>query len=520
MKRTILRAATLAVLACGAAPLSARLSTRLSAQVAQEKVDLGVVARIRDEGLSHSKIPELAGYLTDVVGPRLTGSPGIRRAYDWIAATMRGWGMDNVVIEPWGEFGRGWENVSVSMRALTPYAQPLQAWPVGWSGSTRGTVKGPAVLVDIQSPEELAKYRGKLKGAFVLLQPYQPIEPEWQAPDRRTSLDDLLAPPAPRGPAADDADARRERMRAEWQKRRELRASMDELFASEKIAAIIQPSRWTYGMLLVGGTRAYAKDAPVGPPELVLAHEDYGQIWRNVERGVPVQLELNVVNRWYDDDLQGYNVLADIPGTDLADQLVMVGGHLDSWHPGTGATDNAAGTVVMMEAMRILKTLGLPMRRTVRIGLWSAEEQGLIGSRMWVENHPELHDRISAYLNFDNGTGRIRGIHTQGNAAAVPVFEELLWPFRDLGVVAVRNDDTGGTDHLSFDRAGIPGFQFIQDPIEYSFRTHHSNIDTYERLVLDDLEQSAVVVAALVYHLANRDDMLPRKPVTAAASAP
>ncbi len=511
MKRMILSAAAAAVLACGAVPLSA--------QVARERVDLDVVARIRDEGLSRSQIPEMASYLTDVVGPRLTGSPGIRRAYDWTASTMRGWGLENVAVEPWGEFGRGWENLSVSMRALTPYAQPLEAWPVGWSGSTRGTVKGRAVIVDAQSAEDLAAYRGKLKGAFVLLQPFQPIEPEWQSPDRRASLDELLAPPAQTGAADADAAASRERMRAEWQKRRELRAAMDELFIGEKVAAILQPSRWTYGMMLVGGTRAYAKDAPVGPPELVLAHEDYGQIWRNVERGEPVELELNVANRWYDDDLQGYNVLADIPGTDLADQYVMIGGHIDSWHPGTGATDNAAGTVVMMEAMRILKTLGLPMRRTVRIGLWSAEEQGLIGSRRWVENHPELHDRISAYLNFDNGTGRIRGIHTQSNAAVVPVFEQLLWPFRDLGVVAVRNDDTGGTDHLSFDRAGIPGFQFIQDPIEYSFRTHHSNIDTYERLVIDDLEQSAVVVAALVYHLANRDEMLPRKPAEATAAA-
>jgi Zn-dependent M28 family amino/carboxypeptidase len=214
----------------------------------------------------------------------------------------------------------------------------------------------------------------------------------------------------------------------------------------------------------------------------------------------------------------GKNVLAELPGTDLADEYIMIGGHYDSWHAGTGAADNAAGTVVMMEALRILKELGLQPRRTIRIALWSGEEQGLYGSRNWVQNHPELHDRISAYLNFDNGTGRIRGIYNQMNDAVTPIFEELLWPFRDLGVVAVRHQNTGGTDHLAFDAAGIPGFQFIQDPIEYSVNTHHSNVDTYERLVLDDLKQAAVVVASLAYHLAMRDEMLPRKPVATTSS--
>jgi Zn-dependent M28 family amino/carboxypeptidase len=225
-----------------------------------------------------------------------------------------------------------------------------------------------------------------------------------------------------------------------------------------------------------------------------------------------VRLELNVQNKFFPQDLQAYNTLADYPGTDKAAEYVMLGGHLDSWHFGTGAADNGAGTVVMMEAMRILKTLGLQSRRTIRIGLWSGEEQGLLGSRGWVAKHPELNARISAYLNVDNGTGKIRGIWDQSNEAAIPIFEQILWPFRDLGVVAVKHGNTGGTDHLAFDAAGIPGFNFIQDPIAYNAQTHHTFLDVYDHLQLDDLKQAAVVVAATVWELANRDEMMPRKP--------
>ncbi len=483
-----------------------------TAQVAREAVDLSVVEAIRDEGLNRSRIPELVGHLTDVIGPRLTGSPGMMEANEWTAGKLREWGLENVVIEPWGEFGRGWENLSVYMRTLTPYEQRMEAVPVAWTGGTDGTVTGDVVLVEATTEEELEPYRGTLAGKIVMFTEPPEIGPEFEPYQRRLELEELLAPTEEEAEPDSAAQRRLQEMIARWRAVREFRRALATFLTEEDVAARLQPSGWTYGILRVGGNNA-ARDGDVdpGPPQLLLAHEDYGQIWRNLKRAMPVRVELAVENRWYDDDLQAYNTLGDIPGTDLADEYVMIGAHLDSWHAGTGATDNAAGTVVMMEALRILQTLGLQPRRTIRIGLWSGEEQGLLGSRAWVENHPELHDGISAYLNVDNGTGRIRGVWDQMNEAAIPIFEQILWPFRDLGVVAVRHGNTGGTDHLAFDRAGIPGFNFIQDPIEYSIRTHHSDIDTYERLMLDDLKQAAVVVAYTAYHLAVRDAMVPRK---------
>jgi carboxypeptidase Q len=481
------------------------------AQVVQERVDLAVMQKIREEGLQRSQIPDLAGYLMDVIGPRLTGSPAMRTALDWTADKLRGWGFVNVTVEPWGEFGQGWERVSYSGRILTPYVQGLQAIPTGWTGSTKGTVTGPATVVKVDSVADLAQFRGKLKGAVVLLQPMPEIREEWEAPASRTSLDDLLGPP-PERPAGRDP-AERQRMMERFRRLRAVRDSADKLFRAEGVLAVLVPSSRAYGILGGGGNNAGRDPKNPEPlPELIISQEQYAQIYRNVERGVPVSLELNVKNRFFPQDLQAYNVLADYPGTDKADEYVMLGGHLDSWHFGTGAADNGAGTVVMMEAMRILKTLGLQPRRTIRIGLWSAEEQGLLGSRGWVAKHPELNARISAYLNVDNGTGKIRGIWDQSDSAAIPIFEQILWPFRDLGVVAVRHGDTGGTDHLAFDAAGIPGFNFIQDPIAYGAQTHHTFLDVYDHLLLDDLKQAAVVVAATAWELANRDEMMPRKP--------
>jgi hypothetical protein len=413
-----------------------------AAPAVQEPVDLDVIERIRDEGLNRSQIPELARHLTDVIGPRLTGSTGMRRANEWTAETLRGWGLANVVIEPWGEFGRGWENVRYAGRTLEPYVQPLSAHPIAWTGSTRGTATGPVVIVHADSVADLEPHRGKLRGAFVMTEAPEAREPEFEAAARRFTPEELLeAPEARDRPSPDEI----ERMRERFRRRRALQDSISEV-------------------------------------------------------------------------LRGHNTLGDLTGTDLADEYVMIGAHLDSWHSGTGATDNAAGSIVMMEAMRILKSLGLEPRRTIRIALWSGEEQGLLGSRAWVERNEALGTRISAYLNVDNGTGRIRGIWTQGNAAVAPIFEQILRPLEDLGVIAVRHGNTGGTDHLSFDRAGIPGFNFVQDPIEYSTRTHHTHVDTFERLVLDDLKQAAVVVAYTAYHLAVREERIPRKPAAPEAA--
>ena len=487
------------------------------AQIAQEKVDLAIVQRIREEGLEHSQLPQTIRYLTEVIGPRLTGSPAMKRANDWTASQFREMGLVNVTVEPWGEFGRGWENVSYSGMIMTPFAQPLHAAPVAWTGSTRGEVTGQAVIVKADSVQDLAKYRGRLRNAIVLTQDPPEVQPEWEWQERRTPADELLTPPPPVDPAARARRAAqqqgdRAQMMARFQRMRAVRDSIAQMMRSEGVAVILTPSSRNYGVIRGGGNNA-GREAGAADPiaELVVIREQYNMIYRNVEAGVPVQLSVNVQNRFVDSDLQAYNTLGDFRGTDKADEYVMLGGHLDSWHYGTGAADNAAGSVVMMEALRILKAVGVQPRRTIRIGLWSGEEQGLLGSRNWVSNHPEMHDKISAYVNFDNGTGKIRGIWDQMNDQAIPIFEQILWPFRDLGVVAVRHGNTGGTDHLAFDAAGIPGFNFIQDPIEYGIRTHHTDVDTYDGLQLDDLKQAAVVVAATVYQLATRDEMVPRK---------
>lgn len=487
-----------------------------TAQVVQERVDLSVVRRIRDEGLNRSKVGELAGYLTDVIGPRLTGSSSMRRANEWTAEQFKTWGLVNVTVEPWGLFGRGWERVAFGGRILEPFVWPLQGSPLAWSGSTRGTVAGPVVYFDARDTIDLAKYRGKLRGAFVMRDTLVPVAPEFDPLPLRTPLDRLLdttpqqaqqfTPPTPEQQARQRAQAA-------------LNRRLYDFLRAERPAAVLTYSSRQYGIIRPGaGPYAVAVRFDTIPdplPAIQLSQEQYFQIFRNVRRGVPVRLEANVQNRWLAQDPKAYNTLAEIPGSDLKDQVVMLGAHLDSWFGGTGATDNGAGSIVMMEAVRILKTLNLQPRRTIRIALWSGEEQGLLGSRNWVENHKAELDRISAYVNVDNGTGRIRGIWNQSNDAVVPIFEQILFPFRDLGVVAVRRGNTGGTDHLSFDRAGVPGFNFIQDPIEYGTRTHHTDADTFERLVLDDLKQAATVVAYTVYHLAMRDEMMPRKPAPA-----
>ncbi len=502
------------------AALAAALAAPVSAQQAavQERLDLQALQRIREEGLNRSRVDSLSMQLMDGIGPRLTASTGMRRAQQWAAQTMRAMGLVNVQIEPWDTvFGRGWDHVSLAARVLEPFSTPLVAYPHAWSGSTRGTVTCPVVAVEIRDTTDFARYEGRLRGQCVMRQPPRDIGPEWTAYQRRWDADTLLAWAAPavapgRGQMPDSVVQRFRRMQA-------INARVGQWLAAQQPAAILAPSNATYHMLTVQGGPQYMavrSGSVTDPlPSLVVAHEQYGLMWRNAQRGVPVRLELNVQNRIVNPDGREYNVLGDIPGTDLANQMVIIGAHFDSWHSGTGATDNGAGSVVMLEAMRILRALNLPLRRTVRIALWSGEEQGLIGSNRYVRAHAAEMPNVSAYLNVDNGTGRIRGVYTQSNPAVLPVWEQILSPFRDLGVVASNNQNTGGTDHLAFDRVGVPGFQYIQDQIEYDIRTHHFNTDTYERLVMDDLKQMATIVAWSVYTIANRDEMMPRKPAPA-----
>ncbi len=505
MMQWFLRVAALGLAWAVAQPLPASAQ-----QVVQERVDLSIVKQIRDEGLTRSRVDSLARYMTDVIGARLTNSPANRRANQWAAETFRGWGLANVQVEPWDSaFGRGWERLSVSARVVAPFPLDLTADVQGWSGSTRGTITCPVVALEISDTADLAKYEGKARGACILRGPPGEVSPEFDPAPRRTPVERLLEPAEQRGGGGPSPE-QMERFRAA----QATNAAIARWLRRQGPAAVLQASQWNYGILRTGGhpDGRTARDSVYNPtPALVVSKEQYGRVWRNAMAGTPVRLELNVRTRFVDGDRRGANVLAEIPGTDKADEVVMLGAHYDSWHSGSGATDNGAGSAVMMEAIRILKALDLPLRRTVRVALWSGEEQGLIGSRAWVRMHRSELPKISAYVNLDNGTGKIRGIWDQSNSAAIPIFEQILFPFRDLGVVAVRHGNTGGTDHLAFDAAGVPGFNFIQDPIEYGIRTHHSNMDVYDALVIDDLKQAATVIAWTVHQLANRDEMMPRK---------
>lgn len=507
-----------------AALFLAAFAVPAAAQVVQERVDLSVVQRIRDEAFNRPQSDSLLLYLGDVIGPRLTGSPQLLQASNWTAQKMREWGFQNVVVEPWDSlFGRAWERVSYAGRILTPFVQPLHATPQAWSGSTRdargrpGPVTCTVQRLVINDTTDFAQYAGRLRGACVMWQPAVQPRPEFEPAPRRLSLDNLFAPPAPpAAPRAGQPQASPDQL-ANMLRARTINQRMATFLREQGVAVILTPSGWQYNILRTGGhlDGRTARDSVYEPSvHLIVSLEHYGQIWRNTLRGVPVQLELNVQNRFPDSDRRAYNVLGDIPGTDKANEYVMIGGHIDSWHSATGTGDNGAGVVVMMEAARILKALNLPLRRTVRVSLWGGEEQGFLGSRAFIRMHAAELPRVSAYLNVDNGLGRIRGVYNQMNAAVTPIFEQIFFPFRDLGVMAVRHGNTGGTDHIPFDGAGVPGFQFVQDPLEYGSRLHHSDGDTWERVVPDDLHQMAAVVAWVTYVFANRDEMIPRKPPT------
>jgi hypothetical protein len=428
-----------------------------------EKLDLDAIYRIKDEGLQRSKVMEIESYLTDVYGPRLTGSPNIREAADWAQKTMKEWGLANVRLESF-PFGRGWQNQRFVAQALTPRAYPLIAYPKAWTPGTKGPVSGEAVMAVITTEKDFDTFRGKLRGKFVLATPVREVTPQFEAPGHRYT-DAELADLA-RQPAAGRGRGRGNQADAGFARRR------NTFWMTEGVAAVLDASRGDGGTLFVqsGGSRD-ATDPPA-PAQVVLAVEHYGRIARTLEKNIAVTLQFDIDNKFYDDDPNAFNIVGELPGTDKADEVVMLGAHFDSWHTGTGATDNAAGSAVMMEAMRLLKASGVKLRRTVRIGLWGGEEQGLLGSKAYVKAHyadpaamqptPE-HAKLAGYFNVDNGTGLIRGVYLQGNEAVAPIFQAWMEPFKNLGMTTLSIRNTGGTDHLSYDAVGLPGFQFIQD---------------------------------------------------------
>jgi carboxypeptidase Q len=522
------------------------------------------VVRIKDEGMNRSQVIQTLSYLSDVIGPRLTASPGMKRANNWTRETLEKWGMQNAHLEAWGPFGRGWSLKRFSAQVVDPLTIPLIAYPKAWSPATNGAITGDVVFLDAKTEADLEKYKGKLKGAIVMTQAPRELKAHFTPLGTRQDEKSLLAladSPAPGGGRGFGGGGGGFRMTPEQRALVNFNARKL-LFAQEEGAAVLADGSRAGD----GGTifvqqatvpvmipdvqpatppqrvNAYDKAAKI-LPQITLANEHYNRIVRMLQAGEKVKMEVNIGVEWQDADPMGYNTIAEIPGSDptLKDEIVMLGGHMDSWHAGTGATDNGAGVAVAMEAMRIIQTLGLKPKRTIRIGLWTGEEEGLLGSAAYVKQHfgnldpgnpgvvppgtpnsqpaapgkltttPE-YDKFDCYFNLDNGTGKIRGVYLQGNEAVRPLFRQWLAPFRDLGAQTLSISNTGGTDHLSFDRIGLPGFQFIQDEIEYDTRTHHSNMDVFDRIQADDMKQAATIMAAFVYQTANRDEKIPRKP--------
>lgn len=528
------------------------------------------IVKIRDEGLNRSQVMQTLSYLSDVIGPRLTASPGMKRANEWTRDTMTKWGLQNAHLEAWGPFGRGWSLKRFSAQVTDPLDIPLIAYPKAWSPGTNGPISAEVVYFDAKDEADMARFKGQLKGKIVLTAAMREVKAHFETQGTRRDEKNLLAlanSPMPR-PSGGGRGGFGGGNNAQFQAAAQLAAKKNQFLMDEGAALLIDSSRGDGGTLFVQSAtvpqpfspNAFGPGAPrrINPydkdakmlPQITVAVEHYNRIVRMIQAGEKVKMEANIAVEWQDTDLNGYNTVAEIPGTDprLKDEIVMLGGHMDSWHSGTGATDNGAGVAVGMEAVRIIQALGLKPRRTIRIALWTGEEQGLLGSRAYVAQHfgkmetpattttnatqgggdgaagprpaaatPTLvkmaeYDKLAGYFNLDNGTGKIRGVYLQGNDSVASLFRQWLAPFKDLGAETLSLSNTGGTDHLSFDGIGLPGFQFIQDEIEYDTRTHHSNMDVFDRIQGDDMKQAATIMAAFVYQTAMRDDKLPRKP--------
>jgi hypothetical protein len=499
------------------------LSFRLPAQ--NEKTDNATIEKIRQEGLQRSHVMDIAFHLTDASGNRLTASPGFNRAANYARQQLTEWGLTDATLDPWGDFGKGWELKRSYIAMTAPYYKPLIAFPKAWCDGTKGPQSAQVLLISATDSAGLDKYKGQLAGKILIPEVNNVYQQSFKADASRYTDSELDSMSKAVIRPADTAEMRRRREQFMRGGNLSMINALKSMAAREGAVAILsQTARGHDGTIFVQGGGPYQLTSPANFPDVVLALEDYMTIVRLLKAGTPVTLDADVQTKFYTDDIKGYNVIAEIKGTDkkLKDEVVMLGGHLDSWHSAMGATDNAAGCTVMMEAVRILKILGIQPRRTIRIALWSGEEEGLLGSRGYVKKtfaDPATmqllpaHEKFAGYFNVDNGTGRIRGVYLQGNEACRPIFTQWLQPFHDLGATTVTIGNTGGTDHLSFDAVGLPGFQFIQDEIEYSTRTHHTNMDSYDHLREDDLKQIATIVAAFVYNAAQRDEKLPRKPL-------
>ena len=530
------------------------LATGLSAQ-RPEPVDDAAVEILRKHGLEQSQVGEILSWICDVHGPRLTGSPNLRRAQEWARDELTGWGLSNARLEPWGPFGRGWQLDHCPMAVIGDNPWPVLAHPKAWSPSLDGRVEAEVVQVSDLAADELAQM--DLSDKIVMIESVRDVEEPFTAEAERLDAEALLAMADGRRERPRDASATRQAIRADMiENFRRARAVREAVFEKRPLAILDRSYKGDYGTVFVSSASALPgpdgerqRSSDVGAdviPQFTLAVEHYNRLSRMLAKGLQVRLAVELATTYFEDgDLMERNVVAEFPGTDpdIGDEVVMFGAHFDSWHTGTGATDNGCGSAVMMETARLLSELiretGVAPRRTVRIALWSGEEQGLLGSRAYVSEHfgaregrdgpldvlPE-HAKLSGYFNLDNGTGRIRGVYLQGNAAVAPIFRAWLRPFHDLDAATLTLNDTGGTDHLAFDRVGLPGFQYIQDPIAYSPRTHHSSMDNWDHAVIEDLSQAATINAAFVWHAAQRDEMLPRKPgaepesTTIEASAP
>ncbi|HXC87298.1 MAG TPA: M20/M25/M40 family metallo-hydrolase [Candidatus Cybelea sp.] len=515
-------------------------------QPEKESLDFAMYQSIREEALAHSHIMEYASGLMDGIGPRLTGSPNLKRANEWTRDQFAAMGCSNAHLEDWGEFGMGWQQLNTWVRMTAPDAAVFIAQAAPWSPATKGPVTGSAVWVDVKTEADFDKYKGKLAGKIIFLGEMREVKPVEKPLFTRNEDADLKRIQEYPTSLANSFSF------AAFLKTLAFREKIGHFLAAEQALAVITPSRDGRNNGGSGGTifddtgagfgwLIYQRDHANPLPVAVAAIENFGRVYRLLQAGVPVNIELDIDTKFSGDHEHGFDTIAEIPGSDpkLKDEVVMLGGHLDSWASATGATDNGAGSVVAMEVMRILNALEVKPRRTIRVGLWTGEEQGEFGSYGYVKQHfgfvprsnePDQlavteydrdaagpiqlkpgHQKLSVYFNLDNGSGRVRGVYLQGNSAVAPIFAQWIEPLKDLGVTTLTMRDTGGTDHEAFDAVGLPGFQFIQDQLDYGSRTHHSNMDTYERLEPEDLAQAALVEATFVYNAAMRDQMLPRK---------